>query len=134
MGCDQVSPVPEQEPPVVLDFALSPDSVTADDLDPDQVQDSLAQVTVTMAARVQDPDGTVERVVFTIEPSLNPRGTATGTLVRQPEEENVYVQRVGLQVPSFIDEVYTVRVFAVDNDSLESNQGLGQFRFLPSSS
>jgi hypothetical protein len=73
----------------------------------------------------------IERVVFTIEPAGNPRGTATGTL--QELEEHKFTGRIGLRVPAFIDEVYTVRVFAVDDDSLASNQALGHVRFIPDS-
>ncbi len=130
-GCDQVAPdeLGTGQRPLVSDVVLQPDSVRAADLRPDQVQDSLAQIPLVIAAGITDPDGEIERVVFTIEPSTNPRGTASGAL--EPQEENVYARQVGLQVPVDVNEVYTVRVFAVDDDSLESNQGVGQFRFIP---
>jgi hypothetical protein len=109
---------------------VQPDSVRAADLQPDQVQDSLARVPLAIAAGITDPDGQIERVIFTIEPSSNPRGTASGSLQEQTED-GVYARQIGLRVPVAVDEVYTVRVFAVDDDSLESNQGVAQFRFLP---
>jgi len=129
-GCDQVAPVEGTgQRPLVSDVLVRPDSVNAADLSPDQVEDSLVRIPLTIAASIADPDGQIERVVFTIEPSANPRGTASGSLVGQGE--NVYARQVGLQVPVGLNEVYTVRVFAVDDDSLESNQGVGRFRFVP---
>lgn len=131
VGCDRVSPVESGQPPSVSGLEVDPDSVHESDLSPSQVQDSVAQVPLSIAAVAADPDGTVERVVFSIEPASNPRGTATGTLER--DQENEYRREIELGVPVFLDEVYTVRVFAVDDDSLKSNQGVGRFRFVPSS-
>ncbi len=124
-------PAPErtQRGPSVADLQVTPDSVHGSDLDDEQIVDSLAQVVVDVSARVADPDGTVERVVFVFEPSSNPRGTLSGTL---PPANNAtrYGGRLGLSLP-LVDEVYTVRVFAVDDDSLSGNQVTGQFRFVP---
>lgn len=114
--------------PLVSTLTIAPDSVNAVDLRSNQVEDSLAKIPLDIEARVTDPDGTVERVVFTIEPSTNPQGTASGALSSRGEA--VYGRRVVIRVPVFLSEVYTVRVFAVDDDSLASNQGLGQFRFV----
>ncbi len=129
-GCDTV-PAPErtQRGPSVADLQVTPDSVHGSDLDDEQIVDSLAQVVVDVSARVADPDGTVERVVFVFEPSSNPRGTLSGTL---PPANNAtrYGGHLGLSLP-LVDEVYTVRVFAVDDDSLSGNQVTGQFRFVP---
>ncbi|MEF8938308.1 MAG: hypothetical protein V5A22_00580 [Salinivenus sp.] len=109
-------------------LVLQPDSVNAADVPAQQVQDSLAQVGLHLRVRATDPDGVVERVQFTVEPASNPRGTATGTLQR--ESDSLFVRQLGLRVPVFLTEVYTVRVFAVDDDSLASNQTLGQFQFV----
>jgi hypothetical protein len=128
-GCDQVSRPAPSQPPSVSSLAVVPDSVNAAALPPSRIQDSVAQVPLAIEATARDPDGTVERVVFTIEPSSNPRGTASGTL--EPTQGNRYRRVVGLGVPAFLDEVYTVRVYAVDDDSLASNQGIGRFRFRP---
>jgi hypothetical protein len=106
-----------------------PDSVHESELPSDQVQDSTAQVPLDIAARATDPDGSINRVVFLLEPSSNPRGTASGTL--PAVEDALYEGRLAFSVP-LIDEIYTVRVFAVDDDSLASNQVAGQFRFVPS--
>jgi hypothetical protein len=89
-------------------------------------------VNLGILAQANDTDGTVERVVFLIEPSSNPRGTFSGRLPPAPAVENVYGGVFdSLSVP-LVDEIYTVRVFAVDDDSLTSNQVTGQFRFVPS--
>ncbi|MCS3751562.1 hypothetical protein GGQ19_002757 [Salinibacter ruber] len=128
-GCDTV-PAPErtQRGPSVADLQVTPDSVHGSDLDDEQIVDSLAQVAVDVSARVADPDGTVERVVFVFEPSSNPRRTISGAL--SAVEPPVYGGTLPLSVP-LVDEVYTVRVFAVDDDSLSGNQVTGQFRFVP---
>jgi hypothetical protein len=129
-GCDQGGAVDRSrdQAPLVSGLVLRPDSVNAADVPSQQVQDSLAQVGLRLRVRATDPDGTVERVQFTVEPASNPRGTATGTLQR--ENDSLFVRELGLRVPVFLTEVYTVRVFAVDDDSLASNQTLGQFQFV----
>ncbi|HKL87469.1 MAG TPA: hypothetical protein VJ884_00595 [Salinibacter sp.] len=129
LGCDQVTRPEAGQRPSVSALEVMPDSVNASQVPADQVQDSVARVPLRIAATATDPDGTVERVVFTIEPSSNPRGTASGTL--QPQQGTRYQRDVALGVPVFQDEVYTIRVFAVDDDSLASNQSIGRFRFEP---
>lgn len=129
-GCDTVpAPDRDQQPPSVSALQVVPDSIH--EWEAEQVQDSSAQVLMDISARATDPDGTVERVVFLIEPSSNPRGTASGSL--PAVEDELYGGRLEFSVP-LIDEIYTVRVFAVDDDSLASNQVAGQFRFVPSGS
>lgn len=128
VGCDQVSQPDARHPPSIAALEIMPDSINVEDLPPDQVQDSTAQVPLAISARATDPDGTVERVVFTIEPASNPRGTLSGVLA--PEQGNRYRRALGLGIPITRDEVYTIRVFAVDDDSLSSNQGIGRFRFI----
>jgi len=129
-GCDQGGAEREApgRAPLVSELEVRPDSVNAADVPADRVQDSLAVIGLRLQAQVVDPDGEVERVPFTIEPASNPRGTASGTLQRQ--NDSLYAREVGLRVPVLLTEVYTVRVFAVDDDSLASNQGVGQFQFV----
>lgn len=129
-GCDTVpAPKRDQQRPTVANLQIIPDSVHESELSDEQIEDSLAQVEVDVSARAADPDGTVERVVFVFEPSSNPRGTITGTLPALSEDRR-YGGPLGLSVP-LVDEIYTIRVFAVDDDSLSSNQVTGQFRFVP---
>ena len=129
-GCD-TAPSPDRnlQAPSIAALQLVPDSIHQSDLPPEQVQDSSAQVPLDISARATDPDGSIERVVFTLEPSSNPRATASGRLPLV--EEDRYGGRLAFAVP-LVDEIYTVRVFAVDDDSLTSNQATGQFRFVPS--
>jgi hypothetical protein len=127
-GCDTV-PAPEgTQRPSVSALQVVPDSLHQSDLPPDQIQDSLAQDTLTIGVRATDPDGSVARVVFVIEPSSNPRATISGSL--SLVEPPLYGGGVPLSLP-LVDEIYTIRVFAVDDDSLSSNQVTGQFRFVP---
>lgn len=129
VGCDHgPSGTSQKQAPLVSGLEVQPDSVNVADL---SVEDSLAQVPLALRIRARDADGTVERVVFTIEPAGNPRGTATGTL--QEQEGDVFARQLGLRVPVAVEEVYTVRVFAVDDDSLASNQALGRVQVVPES-
>lgn len=129
-GCDQGGAVDRSrgQAPLVSGLDVQPDSVNAASVPAQQVQDSLAQVGLRLRVHATDPDGAIDRVQFTVEPASNPRGTATGTLQRQ--SDSLFVRELGLRVPVFLTEVYTVRVFAVDDDSLASNQALGQFQFV----
>ena len=130
-GCDMVpAPDRDQRRPSVANLQITPDSVHESDLSEGEIVDSLAQVTVDLSARATDPDGTVARVAFLFEPSSNPRGTLSGTL-SELSEEGRYGGRLELSIP-LRDEIYTLRVFAVDDDSLSGNQVMGQFRFVPS--
>lgn len=131
LGCDQVSPREMGQPPSVYGLQVTPDSVNAADLPAGQVDDSLAAVELEISTTVRDEDGRVERTVFTIEPASSPQGTATGRL--RARDSTTYARQFAIRVPAFVDEVYTVRVFAVDDDSLASNQAIGRFRFVPDS-
>lgn len=129
VGCDQVSAPPDTEPPTVSDLEVTPDSVNAADLPPDLVNDSTAQVPLQVSVRASDPDGAIDRVTFTFEPVTAPQGAAFGQLERT--EEGRYAREFAVAVPADRDEVYSLRVFAVDTDSLASNQAVGRFRFVP---
>lgn len=133
-GCDTV-PAPDrnQQPPSVAELQIVPDSVRESALPPDQIQDSLAQDTLTISARATDSDGTVERVVFVLEPSSNPRSPISGQLPPVPQSSSLYGAGLPVSFP-LVDEIYTIRVYAVDDDSLASNQVTGQFRFVASDS
>ena len=133
-ACDTV-PAPDrtQQAPSVSALQVVPDSIRQSDLPPDRVEGSTARVPLQLSARATDPDGTVMRVVFVLEPSSNPRGTISGRLSPVPQTESLYGGELTLTLP-LVDEIYTVRVFAVDDDSLASNQVTGQLRFIPTDS
>jgi hypothetical protein len=133
-GCDTVPALDRApQPPSVSGLQVVPDSLHESDLPADRVGDGGAQVPFDVSARAADPDGSIVRVVFVLEPSSNPQGVLSGRLPAQPQADSLYGGRLALTVP-LVDEVYTVRVFAVDDDSLASNQVTGQFRFVPSDS
>jgi hypothetical protein len=128
-GCDTVpTPDRDQTAPSVSALQVIPDSIHQSDPGV-EVQDSSARVPLDISARATDPDGSIVRVVFLLEPSSDPRGTASGTL--PVAEDDLYGGRLVFTVP-LVDEIYTVQVFAVDDDSLASNRVTGQFRFVPS--
>ena len=126
-GCD-TGPSPsslEQQRPAVSSFAFAPDSVVVANLPPDRVENGRVQVPLSAQVRAADPDGQVERVVFTIEPSSSPQNTIVLSLPQAAGD--VYGSAFGIGLPVF-DEIYSVRAYAIDNDSLISNQVRGQFR------
>ena len=131
LGCDQVSAPSATDAPTVADLEVTPDSVHAADLPPDLVNDSTAQVPLLVSVRAWDPDGEIERVSFTFEPVGNPQGAAFGRL--EATEEGRYAREFAVSVPATRDEAYALRVYAVDSDSLASNQAIGRFRFVPAS-
>ena len=127
-GCDQVSTPENGIPPSVSGFRVDPDRIAVADLPRDQVADSTATVELSLSVQARDPDGTIDRVVFTVEPSSNPEGAFQGRL--EPAEGNEYAWRDSVRLPR-IDEVYTIRSYAVDDDSLASNQSVGRLRVAP---
>ena len=138
-GCDEApGPAPvDRRPPVVQDFAYEvegfagrPDSITIADLPADQRTDTTATIRLLMLATAADADGAVERVAFTVEPASAPRAAIEGALPPTENDPQLYGLNVGLTLPA-ADELYTVRVFAVDADSLVSNVALGQVRLIP---
>lgn len=121
VGCDAVpGRTGERSRPTVSNLQMVTNGVEV------MEDDSLAQLDVTIAVRAADEDGSIERVVFTIEPAANPRGTVNGEL--SIVDGPLYGGRVQFTVP-LVEEIYTVRVFAVDDDELASNQVTGQLEF-----
>ena len=130
-GCDQVSSLEERQPPSVSGLEVVPDTIDAARLTPLPDQDSLVQDTVGISVLAEDPDGKIARVAFTIEPASNPRATMAGALT--PVNDSVYAGGGILTVPRFRGGTYTIRVYAVDDDSLASNQSIGRLQVLPDS-
>lgn len=131
-GCDDAPGVePDRQPPALAaDFSQLPDTVDAATAPPGRVTDSTVVARISLAAAAEDPDGRVERVAFTIEPASAPGVAIDGDLPPVQDIANVYGINIDLTLPR-VDEIYTVRLFAVDDDSLQSNVALSQFRVLP---
>ena len=130
-ACDDAPGVaPPAQPPVLIDLAYSPESVNADSLTPDRVTDSTVTADLRIITAAEDPDGSIDRVVFTIEPASVPDAAIAGTLPLIPDEPNLYGTAIDLTLPR-IDEIYTIRTYAIDQDSLLSNVALGQIRVIP---
>lgn len=127
-GCDSVPDLEqgERHSPSVFALQIDPDSVHGNDLAPEQ-----EAIGMHLSVKATDRDGRIDRVLFTLEPASNPRGTAFGQLEPTDSIQHGYAQSLSLSIPTTIDEIYTVRVFAVDEDSLTSNQVTGQLRFVP---
>ena len=133
VACDAVpGPSPSDlDPPRITSFDYAPDTIVVSDLPPEQVQDSVVRVPLTVAAQAVDTDSEVASVLFTFEPASNPQATAVGTLaVVEDAPDDVYAAQVQLALP-VVPEIYTLRVSAIDTDSLPSNQLTGQVRLLP---
>ena len=131
VGCDEtpgVGPTALQ-PPEVSNFTFAPDSVNAADLPPDRIQNGQAQVNIEVGVTATDADGTVRRVLFTIAPASTPGQSIQGELV--PESGAQYGAAITVGLPASQDEIYTVRVFAIDDDDQVSNQAVGTLRFVP---
>ncbi len=131
LGCDQVSAPGEKRPPTVSQIAVSPDTFDAATLEPVPDRDSLVRDTVGISIRADDPDGEIERVTFIVEPASNPRGTVAGPMRRV--NNDLYAGGAILTVPRYREATYTIRVYAVDQDSLASNQGVGRLQVIPES-
>lgn len=124
-GCDTVPGLRgERDSPEVSDLQIAIDSVQVVE------EDSQVQIDLFLSVQATDQDGTIDRVVFTLEPASNPQRTVSGEL--PAAEGSLYGGLVQLTLP-FEEEVYTVRVFAEDDDGLASNQVTSQFHFVPES-
>lgn len=125
-GCDTAPGAQslDPQPPRVADFGFDVAVVPP----PDPLPDTLAAVQLDVALRASDPDGRVERVEVALEPAQAPRAIVIVSLPAQADDRFGGQFVFGLPV---IDEQYTVRAYAVDNDSLLSNQARGQFRLVP---
>jgi len=123
-ACDTApGPQPlDPRPPVVSDFAFSPDSVFFDDV---ATANDSAAVELSVSVRVADPDdGTIDRVAYVVEGQFE--GTiASGAM--EPGEDGRYAATVPLLLGRGQRGRYTVLVYAVDDDGLLSNQVRGLF-------
>lgn len=124
-ACDTVpGQTGERQSPRVSALQIIVDSVQVVEAD------SLVEIDMITSVRAADPDGAVERVVFTLEPASNVQQTVAAEL--QSTDGSVYAGRVGVSVP-LVSEVYSVRIFAEDDDGLASNWTTSQFRLVTES-
>lgn len=123
-GCDSApGPQPlDPQPPVVSDFAFSPDSVYFDDV---ATAGDSAAVELTLGVRATDPDGSgIDRVAYVVQGQFE--GTvAQGTL--DDAGDGRYAATVPLRLGRGQRGLYTVLVYAVDGDGLLSNEVRGLF-------
>lgn len=130
-ACDATpGPAPlDRQLPVVDALAVSPDTVRVADLPDDAVSDGQALVDLDVAVTARDGDGTVDRVLVALDPAYG--ASAAGVARLDPVDGNRYGGR--LRYPLALDaaDVITVRAFAVDDDSLTSNQVATQIHVIP---
>lgn len=124
-GCDDPPTAPNRdaEAPRVRNLQYTPQRVLLSDTDPE------ANVSVPLQLNVTAEPGTapIDRVVFSFLASGSNLG-ATGTLTPL-SQENTYGLSAQFTLPATPDQ-YTVRVFAIGADSLQSNVALGQLRIV----
>ncbi len=131
VGCDTApGPTPlNQQQPVVSVLAVAPDTVRAADLPDDQVVNGQALIDISIEVTARDADGTVDRVLVFIDPAY---GVSSPGLAQFPRiEGDRYGGTARYPVALEADELLTLRAFAVDNDSLTSNQVTTHIRYLP---
>lgn len=122
-GCDSATdPQPlGGRPPEVSDFAFSPDSVFFDDA---IVSGDTAGIDLAVSVLASDPDGEIDRVQFSIDGQFE--GTiASGTLALGDDRR--YAATAPLRLGRGQRGLYSVLVYAVDDDGLLSNQVRGLF-------
>jgi len=122
LGCDQGGAVDSKstgQPPVVSDLRGFPDTLRAPPGD---------TVTLTISVNAQDSDGALDRVVSVVEPASLQGPVRPASLFNFGGER--YGGSFDFPLPSE-EELFAVRVFAVDETGLAGNRALGQFRFVP---
>lgn len=130
-ACDPV-PGPaslDQQLPTVSAFVVTPDTVRAADLPADQVTNGQALIDITIEVTARDPDGTVDRVLAFIDPAYGASTPGLARLLHIEGDRYGGVQRYPIATDQA--DLFTVRAFAIDDDSLTSNQVAAQIHYLP---
>ena len=126
-ACDATPGLPTAEgtPPVLSDLAFTPDRLDVAALDEGQT----AEIPFELEVTARDPDGAaslqVSYVVRSPLPGSEP--LQTGTLQAAGGEGGRYRASTTLRLSVAEVGVYTLRVLAVDEDGLISNQAIGSF-------
>lgn len=126
-GCTDApttAPPLDREAPQVRNLSYAPQRVLLATPDPD------ANVRVPLNLNITADPGSapVDRVVFSLLASGSNLGVVD-TLAAQPQD-NIYALAARFALPAVPDQ-YTLRVFAIGADSLQSNVALGQIRIVP---
>lgn len=129
-ACDS-APGPPQidvQAPELSDFSFSPQVVNAEQL-PDGWTDDGTTITgrIDVNVAASDPDGTVQTVNYVVQSPLSAvEPLATGRLMRSG---GAYTGTIELSFPRGAIGAYTVLVYAVDDDNLQSGEVRGLLRF-----
>lgn len=143
VGCETVTePAPVAAPaaPTLSDFSFAPDTVQFEALPPEQVaEDTLAKIPLELTVHASDANGCVQRVGYIIKAafgSSDPQASGqlqwVGEGADPPGEtcrNGSYAKTDTLLLPQGAVGLYTVRLYAVDNDSLLGDQVQGLFYF-----
>ncbi len=127
LGCDDVPDSVSSlnaEPPRVADLRYAPQRVLLTNPDPDSSVAVPLQVEIT----TESGAAPIDRVAFSFLASGSNLG-AVGTLTPRPDT-NEYTLNGQFELPAAPDH-YTLRVFAIAADSLQSNVAMGQIRIVP---
>lgn len=134
VACDTApGPVPlDPAPPEASALTVVPDTIRVADLPEDDVEGGEATVDITAVVTARDPDGTVDRVLAVIEPSY---GATRPVAVQLPRVEGDQFGGTGrFSIAIDQTDVLMLRAFAVDDDSLTSNEVIRSIHVLPDTS
>jgi hypothetical protein len=116
-------------PPVLSDFSFGPEVVNTGQLPEGwQATDDGVSGPVTVSVTASDPDGTVDEVRYVVQSPTDPtQPLALGLL--ESTGGNGYEASVPLTLPPGAVGNYTVLVFAIDDDRVQSGEARGLLRF-----
>ena len=124
-ACDATPGLPETEgaPPVLSDLTFTPDRLDVATLG----GEPTADVPLTLEVTVRDPDGAASLQVSYVvsSPIAGAEPLQTGTLQATREGGGRYRASTTLRISAAEVGVYTIRVLAVDEAGLTSNQVIG---------
>lgn len=114
--------------PTLADFSFSPQAVNAEQL-PEGWSDDGTTITgrIEVSVTADDPDGDVRIVNYVVQSPLSAvEPLATGRLNRNG---GIYSATIDLSFPKGAVGAYTVLVYAIDDDNLQSGEIRGLLRF-----
>lgn len=131
VGCDPVPGPPSlnQQQPVVSALVVAPDTVRAADLPDDRVANGQALIDIAVEVTARDPDGAIDRVLVFVDPAYGVSSPGLAPLPRIEGDRYGGTSRYPVALEQA--ELLVLRAFAVDDDSLTSNQVTAQVRYMP---